>query len=478
MTTTPSDFDRVARAWLAEGPTELSERVLRAALDEAHLTRRPLVQRAPWRSFMPLPGRAAAIGLVAVALLIAGLLLAGGGGRPVPSPASSATTAPSSAVPSAAGPTSDGGPTAGASPAGLLAPQGYTGPGTIEFTRHDASGADVISLVDPSGENQTKLVQGGCCGLFSPDGAHLALAAPGVAAAGLSRDPSLLGIEVLERPGARLAFVVPTDCGACEVLGLNYEPDAWSPDGRYIALTMWSDSDPAKAGMGLADRDFSIPWDWAQTRATGAHEDIPIAFSPDSTQLLFMRATQTDGPTASGPLFVLQVSDLAVREVTPAGITVSANGLIQGPASWSRDGREIAFAGRDAATGTTAIYLVQATPGSKANALVADAPGATSARFSPDGSVIAFDRKSTEAFHDLYLVRPDGTGLTNLTEHFDPGVCCAQWSPDGAAMVVAGTTSDDSHNDLFVVAADGSGIWQVTDEPNAYTGFLWGPSFP
>ena len=476
MTTTPSDFDRVARAWLAEGPTELSDRVLQAALDEAHLSRRRRALRLPWRSFMSVPGRAVAIALAAVAVLVAGLLLVGGGGGPVASPEASATAAPRNAAPTTAAPTGARS-TPGASPAGLLAPQGYTGPGTIEFTRHDPSGADVLWIIDASGANPTKLVQGGCCGLFSLDGGQLALAAPGVAGAGLSRDPSLLGIEVLDRPGARVAFVVPTNCGACEVLGLNYEPDAWSPNGRYIALSMWSDSDPGKAGMGIADRDFSIPWDWAQTRATGPHEDIPIAFSPDSTQLLFMRATRNDGPTVSGPLFIVQVSDLSVREITPAGVTVSANGLIQGPASWSPDGQEIAFAGRDTATGTTAIYLVQSTPGSKENTLVTEAPGATSARFSPDGSVIAFDRQSAALFHDLYLIRRDGTGLTNLSPEFDPGICCAQWSPDGAAMVVAGTTSDDSHNDLFVVAADGSGIWQVTDEPNAYTGFLWGRTF-
>lgn len=368
-------------------------------------------------------------------------------------------------------------PTPGDSQVDLLAPLGYSGGGTIEFTKHDASGADTLWLIDPSGANPTKLVQGGCCGLFSPDGQQLALAAPGVAPVGVPRDQSLMGIEVVDRPGSRVAFVVPTECAACEVLGLNYEPDAWSPDGRYIALSMWSDTDASKAGMGLADRNFTIPWDWGQTRATGNHPDIPIAFSPDSTQLLFMRAAQTDGPTATGPLFVLQVSDLSVQQVTPVGVTVSTNGLIQAPASWSADGRQIVFAGRDADTGTTSIYLAQTTLGSDPSPLVPNAPGATSARFSPDGSLIAFDRQSTGRFHDLYIVRPDGAGLTNLTAQFDPGVCCAQWSPDGRAVVVPGTVSDDSNNNLFVVAVDGSGIWQVTDEPNAYTGFLWGRDF-
>src|SRR4029079_9189180 len=125
-------------AWLAEGPTELSDRVLQAALDEAHLSRRRRGLRRPWRWFMSVPGRAVAVALAAVAVLVAGLLLVSGGGGPVVSPEASATAAPRSAAPTGARSTPR------ASPAGLLAPQGYTGPGTIEFTRHDPQGADVL----------------------------------------------------------------------------------------------------------------------------------------------------------------------------------------------------------------------------------------------------------------------------------------------------------------------------------------------
>ena len=39
-----NEFDRTARAWLDEGPTEMSDRVIQAALDEVHATR----QRLAW----------------------------------------------------------------------------------------------------------------------------------------------------------------------------------------------------------------------------------------------------------------------------------------------------------------------------------------------------------------------------------------------------------------------------------------------
>ena len=41
---TDSEFDRTARAWLEDGPNEISDRALQAALDEIHVTR----QRRAW----------------------------------------------------------------------------------------------------------------------------------------------------------------------------------------------------------------------------------------------------------------------------------------------------------------------------------------------------------------------------------------------------------------------------------------------
>ena len=96
---TNRDFDRIASGWLAEGPTELNDRVLEAALDEVHLThqrRRPAV---PWRTpFMTTPMRlAAAIAIVAV-VGFAGLTFIQGGlniGRPAPTPSCTSAVAPS-----------------------------------------------------------------------------------------------------------------------------------------------------------------------------------------------------------------------------------------------------------------------------------------------------------------------------------------------------------------------------------------------
>ena len=453
-------FDHLAVAWLLEGPTQLNDQVLHAALAEVHGTaqrRRPI---SLGRVRMPQMSRIAIVVGAAALLVLGGAFVIGGGHQgPTTAPPPTSTTLAS--------------PSAGPTGAATNAPFGYPGAGTIEFTKHDANGNDVLWLVDPSGANLTRL-QAACCGLFSPDGRQLAIAANGIGPAGISRDPSLQGVEILDAPGTHVATVVPSACTACGIAAYSYEPDAWSPNGRYIGMTLYNDA--GGVGMAIADRDFFQPWNWPKL-VTESAADIPLQFSPGSDQLLFLRQQETLGPSSVGPLFLLSIPADGERQLSPANVQLSTNGLIQSPASWSADGSTIVFAGTDAATGRTSIFKIAAGRGSVATTLLAYAPGATWARFSPDGSLIAFDERGGGNFHDLYVMHPDGTGVTNLTQTFGPGVCCGQWSPDGKALLVAGTTSDDSHNDLYVVAVDGSGIWQVTNDPNAYTAFLWGQGF-
>jgi hypothetical protein len=94
--TTPRDFDRIAAAWLADGPIELPARVLDAAVDEIHLTRQRHAMRLPWRfPKMTAPVRLAALVAVLALLAIGALALGVGGSAPAPTVAP--TTAPASA---------------------------------------------------------------------------------------------------------------------------------------------------------------------------------------------------------------------------------------------------------------------------------------------------------------------------------------------------------------------------------------------
>jgi Tol biopolymer transport system component len=458
---TMRDPDVILAAWLDEGPTGLPD-----------VTRRAIVMALPAttqaRRGFPVPGRIADMNprrlsvlavAAAVALMAGSLLLAGIGHRgiaPPPSQSPSADESPPLSVP----------PTP-ASNASL----GYAGTGIIAFTRQNASGGDDLYLIDPSGANERLLVPGGCCALISPDGSQLAAALPGGGL--LHEGTSLMGINVYPQPGDSATNTIPA------IAGLNAAPDAWSKDGSQVAIDVWSDADPAQDGMAIAGD--APTWDFG-TWALGpneSHRDIPIAFSPDGTQLLFLREERTEGSASLGPLFLLSVADRTARQLSAPTMTLQTNGLIQAPASWSPDGSSIVFAATDTSSGSghTGIFSVASGAGSAIRTLVADAGGATSARYSPDGSWIAYDVAGEVGFHDLHLVQPDGRGDRNLTTDFDPGVCCGVWSPDGSALLVPGTASDDNHYDLYVATLAG-GIYQVTRHAGVYSGIAWGVSPP
>ena len=100
---TNRDFDRITSGWLAEGPTELADRVLDAALDEVHLTNQRR-RMAPWRiDTMSMPIRLAA-GIAVIAVLgVAGFALLNRGpaigNSPGPTPSASPIASPSEGAP-------------------------------------------------------------------------------------------------------------------------------------------------------------------------------------------------------------------------------------------------------------------------------------------------------------------------------------------------------------------------------------------
>jgi hypothetical protein len=104
---TNDEFERISKAWLADGPSELADRVLDAALREVHLThqrRRLALWRTTHMSFLSSnPARLAAVVVVATVAIGGALYLLGPNrgavGGPVPTPSlPPPTTAPSPTV--------------------------------------------------------------------------------------------------------------------------------------------------------------------------------------------------------------------------------------------------------------------------------------------------------------------------------------------------------------------------------------------
>jgi Tol biopolymer transport system component len=95
-------------------------------------------------------------------------------------------------------------------------------------------------------------------------------------------------------------------------------------------------------------------------------------------------------------------------------------------------------------------------------------------QWSPDGQRIAFVSTSASGDRDIYVISPDGSGLTDLTHSpgndYDPA-----WSPDGKRIAFVSTRDGDK--EVYVANADGSDPVNVSQHPGvADCDPAWRPS--
>jgi TolB protein len=169
---------------------------------------------------------------------------------------------------------------------------------------------------------------------------------------------------------------------------LDYNP-VWSPDGQWIAFTS------ERNGSADLYRMHPDGSGLEQLTSDPAYDD-QAAFSPDGSRIVFV--TTRAGGTAN-----LWLLDLNTRRVTPL---TSGTGSDFRPA-WSPDGQWIAFS-------------------------------------SDRNNSLAFAKGRWEHLHfvDIYLVRPDGSGLKRLSH----GDFCGspKWWADSASVLVYCMPAEDT----------------------------------
>src|SRR5262245_4283201 len=192
-----------------------------------------------------------------------------------------------------------------------------------------------------------------------------------------------------------------------------------------------------------------------------------LAAAPAQPKIAFLsevpKARLPKGIRWQGELYVTNIDGSGMRRVAlfASGFTVP---------TWSPDGRMIAFerrvGPRDAPPpGNGAcrvchveIFVVNAD-GSGLRNLTGKAGGSLPA-WSPDGRQIAFSRDN--AFTpNLYVMKADGSGQRRVTQ--EPiHVWGASWSPDGQRLTFASGTQGFGNVWIYVVNVDGSGQQQLT----------------
>jgi DNA-binding SARP family transcriptional activator/tRNA A-37 threonylcarbamoyl transferase component Bud32 len=179
-------------------------------------------------------------------------------------------------------------------------------------------------------------------------------------------------------------------------------------------------------------------------------ENIQPVWSPDGTKIAFA-AKSNDGYD----LYVMDADGANVRRLT------NDPGDELDPA-WSPDGTEIAYQQGPAccASGPTSLSVLSLADGT-AKVLVARPSDVGRPAWSPDGSRIAF-RTLSHTYEGaprvtIYVVRPDGSGLTALAHERTVPDTAPAWTPDGRRIVFWGDRSRRGRAP-YSIRPDGSGL--------------------
>jgi eukaryotic-like serine/threonine-protein kinase len=208
--------------------------------------------------------------------------------------------------------------------------------------------------------------------------------------------------------------------------GRELQP-AFSPDGKQIAFA-WNGEKGDNFDIYIKLNNAATP----PLRLTSdPSDDLYPEWSPDGSHLAFVRQSGTQIiivtiPALGGPERKLYSGSTGFFSLYEYG-----NAL-----SWSPDGKQLAFSGREAANEPNGIFVLSTETLEKRRITTAPSGylGDSTPAFSPDGRTIAFFRWVTVGPADVFLVPAAGGEVKRLT--FDGRSCRGlAWTADGKDIV-------------------------------------------
>jgi Tol biopolymer transport system component len=289
--------------------------------------------------------------------------------------------------------------------------------GRIAFEQADPAsteGDTFVFTANPDGSDVQQLVPSHtCCASWSPDGSKISISA-------LTDDERITTATVNPDGSDYEVKTIPDPT-------LNLGCAAWSPDGDRFACEGWDDVHPERAAglFSVRTSDFG-GLVRLTTNPYGGH-DIPGDYSPDGTQIAFLRQdplrpqSQTDPKVA---VFVANSDGASPRQVTPWALT-----------------------------------------------------GCCKVSWSPDGTTLLFSNGKGS----LFTVKPDGSDLQKIPVGLHNGpssAFIAGWSPDGKRIGFTLFVQNTQQYDIYTMQRDGTDVVQVTNTPEFKEFDDWGPALP
>jgi TolB protein len=275
---------------------------------------------------------------------------------------------------------------------------------------------------------------------------------------------------------------------------IDQYPD-WSPNGQRLVFHRMVPCTPGGSRDGLdgtCDRIYTVRPD-----GKGLTPLVPCAFDasrpyPDSCVGAHTPAWSADGSKIAFSYSLVNRDYVGSFNLQRAIWIVNADGtdrrqLTQltpgtswdGGPQWSPDGSKIVFTRADLARKQDAVFTVEVRSGELIQVTPWTLHAGGDPEWSPDGKWILLTTQPGDRATNVYKIRPDGTGLTNLTRHKRGGYhyLSSSFSPDGRRIVSARTpgAGPERAADLVVMNANGSKIRQITKTRVWESSVDWGP---
>jgi hypothetical protein len=251
---------------------------------------------------------------------------------------------------------------------------------------------------------------------------------------------------------------------------------AYSGDGERIVFSRSPVGEPNSGQIWIMNADGT--GERQLTPGPPATYDHDPVLSPNGKRIVFTRIT-VSGESAAEQLWIMQADGSDQRQLTfPAQFGEHAHG-----ASFSPEGKSVAFSHFDPATGYHDVSLIDVS-GTGERSLTTASPthDAYQPDFAPDGKRIVFDFYD-QSQDDLWVVNVDGSGLAQLTSGANDLDLSPAFSPDGSrvaferdapgftvANIFLGSSTglDQGVNGLTSNVAPGQAIepaWQALNPP-------------